>query len=99
MKRLDDDEPNTLYDLQNDPGGKINLINNHDYSDTLKSLDQRLTTFFNEYTDKKYDVWNGGSAKGILLQKYYGRDDIFTSRFPNWKEPTLEKAKHVCSDL
>ncbi len=99
MKRLDDDEPNTLYDLQNDPGEKINLINNHDYSDTLKSLDQRLTTFFNEYTDKKYDVWNGGSAKGILLQKYYGRDDIFTSRFPNWKEPTLEKAKHVFSDL
>ena len=99
MKRLDDDEPNTLYDLKNDPEERNNLVNDPAYAETRKSLDKRLTVFFSQYSDEKYDVWNGGSAKGILLEKYYGRDDIFTSRFPNWKEPRLEKASHVFTDL
>ncbi|MBT7952635.1 MAG: sulfatase-like hydrolase/transferase [Gammaproteobacteria bacterium] len=100
MKRLDDEEePNTLYDLNNDPDEKINLIDDPAYAKTRDSLDKRLTAFFTKYSDSKYDVWNGGSAKGILLEKYYGRDDIFKSRFPNWKEPTLEKAKHVFTDI
>lgn len=99
MKRLDDEEPNTLYDLKNDADEKINLIDDPAYAETRNSLDQRLTTFFSKYIDKKYDLWHGGSAKGLLLQKYYGRDDIFKSRFPNWKEPTLEKATHVFTDI
>lgn len=37
--------------------------------------------------------------KGILLQKYYGRNDIFSSRFPDWKEPSLEKADRVFTDV
>ena len=99
MKRLDDDEPNTLYDLRNDPEERVNLIDHPAYMDVARELDRRLTTFFDRYSDKTYDLWKGGTAKGILLQKYYGRNDIFTSRFPDWKEPSLEKAKHVFTDV
>lgn len=99
MKRLDDEEPNTLYDLTNDPDERVNLINDPAYADVVAELDKKLTQFFDTYSDPKYDLWKGGSAKGILLEKYYGRDDIFRSHFPNWKEPTLEKAKHVFTDI
>ena len=99
MKRLDDDEPNTLYDLRNDPEERVNLIDHPAYTDVASELDGRLTAFFDNYSDKAYDLWKGGTAKGILLQKYYGRNDIFTSRFPDWKEPSLEKAKHVFTDV
>ena len=99
MKRLDDDEPNTLYDLRSDPEERVNLIHHPAFMDVARELDRRLTTFFDRYSDKTYDLWKGGTAKGILLQKYYGRNDIFTSRFPDWKEPSLEKAKHVFTDI
>ena len=99
MKRLDDEEPNTLYDLKNDPHEKVNLIFDPAYANIVNELDIELTRFFDKYTDEKYDLWKGGTGKGILLQKYYGRDDIFKSRFPNWKEPTLERAQHVFTDL
>ncbi len=99
MKRLDDEEPNTLYDLKNDPEERVNLIDNPAYIDVAKELDARLTAFFDKYSDKKYDVWKGGTAKGILLQKYYGRNDIFRDRFPNWKEPSLKKAPFIFTDL
>ena len=99
MKRLDDEEPNTLFDLEKDPGEKNNLIDDPAHQEIVRSLDNRLTVFFSKYSDTKYDVWNGGSAKGILLEKYYGRDDIFKSRFPDWKEPGLEKAQQVFTDI
>jgi arylsulfatase A-like enzyme len=100
MKRLDnEEEPDTLYNLLKDPGEKNNLIDDPDHVEIVKTLDRRLTLFFDKYSDKKYDIWKGGTAKGILLEKYYGRDDIFKSRFPDWKEPKLEKALHVFTDL
>ncbi len=99
MKRLDDEEPNTLYNMEKDPGEKQNLINDPAYAEIRETLDRKLDDFFSKYSDSKYNVWQGGSAKGILLEKYYGRDDIFTSRFPNWKSPTLEKATSVFTDL
>jgi len=64
----------------------------------VRHLDEELTAFFDRYRDEKYDLWNGGTAKGILLEKYYGRDDIFRSRFPGWREPFIEKADRVFSD-
>ena len=98
MKRLDDEEPNTLYHLGNDPEERDNLIDDPAYTDVVNDLDQRLTAFFDKYSAEAYDLWKGGTAKGILLQKYYGRNDIFSSRFPDWKEPSLEKAKRVFTD-
>ena len=85
--------------LRNDPGERVNLVDEPAYKDVVEELDKRLTAFFDQYSDATYDLWKGGTAKGILLQKYYGRNDIFSSRFPDWKEPSLEKAKHVFTDI
>ena len=99
MKRLDDEEPNTLYHIGNDPEERLNLIDEPAYAKVVNELDRRLAAFFDRYRNEAYDLWTGGTAKGILLQKYYGRNDIFSSRFPGWKEPTLDKAEHIFTDL
>ena len=91
-KRFDTDEPNTLFDLINDPDERINLIDDPQYADIVKALDTRLTAYFDEYSTPEFDLWRGGSAKAILLDKHYGRNDIFRDRFPNWREPFTEKA-------
>lgn len=100
MKRLDTDEgSNSLYSIKTDPNENTNLIDRPEYAKVVKDLDKRLTAFFDTYADRRFDLWKGGTAKGILLDKYYGRDDIFRSRFPNWKEPSIEKVKDVFTDL
>ena len=99
MKRLDDEESNTLFNLTHDPEESVNLIDDPRYKVVVTDLDNRLTEFFTTYADEKYDLWQGGTAKGILLDKYYGRDDVFRDRFPDWKEPGMEKATRIFTDL
>jgi len=99
MKRLDEEGPGTLFNLGMDPDEHVNLIDKPEYADVVQELDRKLTGFFDRYADKRYDLWKGGSAKGILLDRYYGRDDIFRDRFPEWRAPYIEKAQHIFSDL
>ncbi len=99
MKRLDEEEPNTLFNLTHDPEESVNLVDDPRYKGVVADLDKRLTEFFTTYADEKYDLWQGGTAKGILLDKYYGRDDVFRDRFPDWKEPSMEKATRIFTDL
>ena len=99
MKRLDREEPDTLHQLEQDPGETNNLAQDPAYGEVVKQLDEKLTRFFDAYGDEKYDLWRGGTAKGILLEKYYGRDDIFRDRFPGWETPSLKKAERVFTDL
>jgi arylsulfatase A-like enzyme len=91
MKRWDTEFPNTLYDLVSDPEEQHNLIKDPQFADVISSLDKRLTDYYLEYSDPKYDLWRGGAAKGILLDRHYGRNDVFRDRFPEWREPYLEK--------
>jgi arylsulfatase A-like enzyme len=99
MKRLDDEANGSLFDLNDDPDELRNLIDDPDYEDIVAELDERLTEFFDRYADRKYDLWNGGSAKVILLEKHYGRDDIFKDRFPNWQPPEIRMPEHAFTDL
>ncbi len=98
MKRFDREWPDTLFDMVNDPGEMNNLINNPAYTGIIENLDNQLTRFFDQYNEPRFDLWKGGTGKGILLDKYYGRNDIFRDRFPNWEEPFIEKANRVFSD-
>ena len=52
-----------LYDLQNDPDERVNLIDEVAYRETAVSLQQKLNTFFNQYSDPQFDLWRGGTAK------------------------------------
>lgn len=98
MKRFDRDEPDSLYDMESDPGENVNLIDDPAYADVVRDLDRRLEAFFATYADPQYDLWRGGTAKALLLEKHYGKDSIFRDRFPNWKPPFVRKAEKVFSD-
>lgn len=75
--------PDELYNLIQDPGERNNLIDNELYSRIKEALDAKLTSFFEEYADPNYDLWNGGTAKANLVPG----DDSFANHFPNWQSP------------
>jgi arylsulfatase A-like enzyme len=92
IRRFPSSDPRELYDLTTDPGEYRNLIDSPDHADIVASLDERLSQYFVRHADPQYDLWNGGTAKGRLLEEHYGRDDIFSDRFPGWRQPFVEKA-------
>ncbi len=68
-----------LYDLQNDPEERVNLIGDEGVVDTAVTLRQHLHDFFNQYSDPRYDLWRGGAAKANsdkpwLWQDAWGED-------------------------
>lgn len=93
LRRFPPSDPRELYDLQADAGETRNLIDSPEHADIVAALDARLAAYFEQYADPQYDLWNGGTAKGRLLEDHYGRDDIFSERFADWRPPFVEKAK------
>jgi arylsulfatase A-like enzyme len=61
--------PNELYDMQKDPGERLNLYGLSEYEATQTSLRERLRAFFDRYADPKWDLWNGGRSKAPLLSQ------------------------------
>ena len=86
-----------LYDLDTDPGEKINLADNPDYAEIKKDLDNQLTRFFDQYADPRYDLWHGGTAKLRLLDA--GQNSLFADQFPDWQPPVLSFESSTFSDL
>ena len=92
VRRFPPTDPRELYDRQADPGENVNLIDDAAYADIVAKLDEKLMAYFARHADPRYDLWSGGTAKAQLLEVHYGRDDIFRDRFPDWREPFVEKA-------
>ena len=92
IRRFPPTDPRELYDLQADAGETVNLVDSPAHAEIIAALDKRLSDYFDQYADPKYDLWNGGTAKARLLDEHYGRDDIFSDRFPGWRQPFVEKA-------
>ena len=62
--------PNELYDIQNDPGERNNLVDDSEYASTIKDLRDQLDEFFNRHADPKYDLWRDGTSKaGRMIKK------------------------------
>jgi arylsulfatase A-like enzyme len=61
------DGPNQLFDLKNDPGEEHNLDEDPAYARRRAELRDRLTRFFKRYAEPKYDLWNEGGSKSLLL--------------------------------
>ncbi|HJN16919.1 MAG TPA: sulfatase-like hydrolase/transferase, partial [Armatimonadota bacterium] len=59
--------PNELYDMVNDPGERVNLIDQPDHATPQASLDARLSEFFATHADPEYDMWAGGRTKAGKL--------------------------------
>ncbi|MCA9005105.1 MAG: sulfatase-like hydrolase/transferase [Planctomycetaceae bacterium] len=63
------ESPNELYDLTADPREHRNLIDQPEFQKTRADLKQRMDQFFSQYADPKWDIWNGGKSKSILMTK------------------------------
>lgn len=85
------DGPDELYEIVVDPEENNNLIRNDKLKPVVAQMKHRLSNFFNKYSDPKYDLWHGGSAKARLIEDY-GKNHIFAERFPNWKPPFIENS-------
>jgi len=83
-----------LYDMQKDPGQIVNVYGNPEYAIVVEELDQKLTEFFAEYADPKYDLWNGGTAKGTVQ-----RPGMFKELYGNEWETISEELPKFVEDL
>ena len=75
-KRLRTTGQPALFDMQADPGQHINLAEDPDYGEDMAALDEQLTDFFSRYAARRYDLWNGGVAKGFV-----GRPEVFQALY------------------
>ena len=78
-KRIEGIGPAVLFDMLADPGQHENLIDDPAYDDVIAMLDEKLDEFFARYSARKYDLWNGGTAKGSVVRphmfrKLYGEE-------------------------
>ncbi|MCP5112884.1 MAG: DUF4976 domain-containing protein, partial [bacterium] len=76
-KRMKGTGEHELYDMQKDPEQENNLYGNPDYAEVISGLDQRLSEFFDTYSNAQYDLWRGGSVKGstestLVYKSLYG---------------------------
>ncbi|MFC1714043.1 sulfatase [Candidatus Poribacteria bacterium] len=55
--------PDELYDIQNDPGERSNLVGDPEYAQIIRELRSQVDEFFSRYADPKYDLWHGGTSK------------------------------------
>lgn len=63
------DGPFELYDLEADPGEKVNLYGQPGYETPRNELRSRLDDFFRNHADPKFDLYHGGGSKSHLLSK------------------------------
>ncbi len=59
--------PDELYDLQNDAGERVNLIDRTEHANIRDQLAACLEAFFAHHANPKYDLWHGGGSKTLLL--------------------------------
>ena len=90
VKRLFGDPPE-LYNLLDDPDEETNLAAEPEYADIVAELDEKLTEYFANNVDERFDVWNGGTAKALLM--YNDKNEKFEATFPGFTPPSTEKAK------
>ncbi len=83
-KRLRSTGKPALYDVKKDPEQNRDVYADPAYQEIIADLDNRLTAFFDKYADEKYDLWQGGGAKGSV-----DRPEIFRRLYgPDWTPQT-----------
>ncbi|MFB7999305.1 hypothetical protein ACFC4G_41685 [Streptomyces sp. NPDC056002] len=60
----EDSGPAVLFDLEDDPGQRTDVAGDPAYTAVVADLDAQLTRFFERYANRRYDLWQGGRAKG-----------------------------------
>jgi len=63
-----------LYDLHDDPDERQNLIGRAEHKGELEALIARLDAFFETYSNPKWNLWEGGTAKGNSTRPFLWRE-------------------------
>ncbi|MDH5354671.1 MAG: sulfatase-like hydrolase/transferase, partial [Gammaproteobacteria bacterium] len=63
-----------LYDLRVDPDERQNVIDKAEYKTDLEGLVAQLNTFFDTYSNPKWNLWAGGTAKGNSTRPFLWRE-------------------------
>ncbi|MEQ8852595.1 sulfatase-like hydrolase/transferase [Gimesia sp.] len=72
------ESPNELYHLTQDSKEHNNLIDDAQYKQKKDALKQQLDQFFARYADPKWDIWNGGQSKTVLMtQKLFPKTYLY----------------------
>tara|TARA_B100001057_G_C22510523_1_gene817677 strand:- start:436 stop:705 length:270 start_codon:yes stop_codon:yes gene_type:complete len=58
---------NALYRLEDDPNEKINLSGLAEFANVEAELGAQISSYFRAYSNSKYDLWNGGTAKSNVM--------------------------------
>ncbi|MCZ6831996.1 MAG: sulfatase-like hydrolase/transferase [Gammaproteobacteria bacterium] len=74
-----------LYDMEIDPRQQNNMIAEPAYQATVAELSGRLGRFFHQYVNSRYDLWQGGTAKGSVI-----RPKIFKQLYGSQWAPEAE---------
>ncbi len=61
--------PDELYNMESDPEERENVIHIPGNGPVIKGLEKKLSAFFAQYIDPKWDRWNGGATKGNEIMK------------------------------
>lgn len=59
--------PDEFYDLEQDPGESLNLIEDPRVASEIAELKRTLEDFFASHTDPRFDLWNSGQSKAGAL--------------------------------
>jgi len=57
------DGPDDLYDLEDDPGERENVIVDPQHEAVAEQLSRKLKAFFERYSSPQHDLWRGGTTK------------------------------------
>ncbi|MGI9577316.1 MAG: sulfatase family protein [Microthrixaceae bacterium] len=76
--------PTELYDLVADPQQWTNVADEPAYAEVVAGLGDRLTGFFEQHCDSRYDLWNGGTGQA-MVSRYL----LFKERWGDEWEPTV----------
>lgn len=60
-----------LFDHRNDPNQQVNCVNFPEYAVTVSELREVLFEFFSQNSDKQFDLWRGGQAKGSVSSETF----------------------------
>ena len=71
-----------LYDLVRDPDERENKATDPGYGEVVDELTAKLEMFFETYSDLKWNLWKGGTAKSNSTRAFLWRDTWGTDWMP-----------------